>query len=151
MACSVRSAISDLMRSIDCRVSASIADLAARHAALALGLELLLHPPALLLAGAARALDDVGRLVARGGQLLAVLVEQVLRLVARGLGRLQVVLDGTATRLEQLGDASEREPLEDVEHDQERDERPDHQARSGLDEEDVVVEQREHRHPAVRR
>ena len=68
----------------------------------------------LLLAGLAGAGDDVVGLLARGRQALAVLRQQLVGLPARALGRVDRVLDRLLALVERLGDARERDLVEDV-------------------------------------
>src|SRR3954452_662134 len=101
---------------------------------LALGLRLLAHPRLHRLAGLSRLGEDRLALAACLGDQLAVLLQQLLRLVARGLGRLDRLLDRLLPRVDELLDRPERVPLEDPEGDQKADDRPDHQTRRDRDE-----------------
>jgi hypothetical protein len=94
----------------------------------------LLDQLALLLGrGRPGVLEDLRGLPLRGGQLLLVLVEQPLRLLAGVLRGLQVLAHGLATLVEQRRDPTERVLAQDHEHDQERDQRPQAEAELGLD------------------
>ena len=100
---------------------------------------LLAHLALELGAGAARALDDLARLATRLGELLLVLVQQRLGLLARALRGLEVLAHDRAALLDQGRERPERVLAQDQERDEEDDERPDHQPREGLDEVRRVV------------
>jgi hypothetical protein len=70
---------------------------------------------------------------ARLADQLAVLLEQVPRLLAGLVGLLERAANPVAPLVDQLLDRAEGEALEDEEGDQEADDRPDHQSRRDLD------------------
>ena len=70
-------------------------------------------------------LDDLARLVARVGELLAVLVERGLGFDARLLRPFEVVADAVLAVLERLLDRRPGLPRQEPEDDHERDDRPD--------------------------
>ena len=84
-------------------------------------------------------MDDVVRLLARLAQPLAVLLEELVGLLARALGGVDRLRDRVRALLERLLDPREGEPLEDEEADQERDQRPDHQPEPGRDQEAAAL------------
>src|SRR3954447_21742172 len=102
--------------------------------ALSLGLGLLAHPLLHRLPCLTRLGEDRLALAARVRDQLAVLLEQLLRLVARALGGLDRLLDGLLARVDEPLDRPERVALEHPERDQEADDRPDHQTRRDRDE-----------------
>ena len=115
VASSVRSATWFLIWSIDWRVSAAIAALAAamsrsRCAVASSRIWRSSSAPV-----RACALDDLARLAARLGELLLVLVEQHLRLVARALGGLEVLAHDRAALLDHLRERTERVSAQDPE------------------------------------
>ena len=120
--------------SIAWRVSACDRRLGGGDVALALGRGLLAHLALELGAGAARALDDLAGLAARLGELLLVLLEQPLGLLARVLGGLQVLAHDRPALLDQSRERTEGVLAQDQERDEEDDQRPDHQPGEGLDE-----------------
>src|SRR5215210_2207629 len=83
----------------------------------------------------ARAGDDVLGLLARLAQAGAVLLEQLVGLLLGALRGLDRFLDRHAAPVERLGDPRERELVQEVERDAEREQRPDHQPEARADEE----------------
>jgi hypothetical protein len=96
-----------------------------------LGLRLVLD----VLARLARAGDDVLGLLARLAQAGAVLLEQLVGLLLGALRRVDRLLDRHAAPVQRLGDPRERELVQEVERDAEREQRPDHQPEARADEE----------------
>src|SRR5215470_9938840 len=111
-------------------------DLLARllEPALPLGLRLFSHPGLHGFARLARLGEDRLGLTARLRDELLVLLQQLLRLVARLVGRLDGVPDRLLPVVDELLDGAERVALEHPERDQEADDRPDHQPRRDRDE-----------------
>src|SRR5262249_34680306 len=111
-------------------------DLAARllEAPLPFGLGLLAHALLHRLARLARLREDPLRVAPRLADQRSVLLEQPPRLVARVVRLFDRAADVLAALVEDLLDRPERVALEHEERDQERNDRPDHQTRSDLDE-----------------
>ena len=82
-----------------------------------------------VLAGGARALEDLLGLAAHLGERGLVLLEQAQRLGARLLGHVHALLDAVAPLVDDLLQRPEGVLPEDEHGDAERDQRPDHQAR----------------------
>jgi hypothetical protein len=108
------------------------------HQPVLLGLELGDRGRPALVAGTAGVLDDLARLPARLGQLLAVLGQRLLRLGAGRLGRVEVGDDRLAAGVDHLLQRAVRVLAQDDEHDHERHQRPDHQPRGRGDQRRVV-------------
>src|SRR5439155_764306 len=80
-------------------------------------------------------LDDVLGLLTRLAQALAVLGEQLIRLVTDAFGVVDRLLDGVLAAVERVGDPREGQLPQDVHRDAEQQQGPDHQPDAGRDQE----------------